>query len=71
MKLTRGARIAKDSGHVVRAKDIIEGGPDSYSLHIEISVTVGQYDIYEMVKQSATFVNNKLQTSHESALLLL
>lgn len=44
-KLTCGAWIAKDSGHVVRAKDIIESGPDSYSLHIEISRGVMVRDI--------------------------
>ena len=43
-KLTRGAWIAKDSGHVIRAKNIVEGGPNGYSLHVEISHEVIRSD---------------------------
>lgn len=54
-KHTCGAWIAKYSGHVVSAKDIIEGGPDCNSLHVEISREVMVLDIRDCDGKCNTF----------------
>ena len=57
---TRGARIAKDGGHIIRAKNIIEGGPDSYSLHFQISQGV-----------DGTINNEILKGKHNNSLIVI